>query len=304
MKADLKVSVVIAAWNSEQFISKAIDSALQQKVSLEVIVVDDFSSDNTCEVVENYLDERVRLIKSNSNGGPGYARNIGFEAAKGKWIAILDSDDYFLPNRLSEMLNSDDGATDILIDNFYMCREGEQAFSPFYTNDELKTGNLSLAEFITGNADFMGKKTTGYVKPLFLKSFLVKTKVEYWPEVRIGEDYYFLASCLAANAVAKVLDFFGYVYTIRGDSISGQLTEGHISRFQWGDRKFVETYELNKSENAALKIRNRNLSNTKAYILLVKSIKRKKILKSLSIAVINPTACRLLWLPIRKRLLS
>ena len=150
----------------------------------------------------------------------------------------------------------------------------------------------------------MGKKTTGYVKPLFLKSFLVKTKVEYWPEVRIGEDYYFLASCLAANAVAKVLDFFGYVYTIRGDSISGQLTEGHISRFQWGDRKFVEMYELNKSENAALKIRNRNLSNTKAYILLVKSIKRKKILKSLSIAVINPTACRLLWLPIRKRLLS
>ena len=101
MKADLKVSVVIATWNSEKFISKAIDSALQQKVSLEVIVVDDFSSDNTCEVVENYRDERVRLIKSNSNGGPGYARNIGFEAAKGKWIAILDSDDYFLPNRLS-----------------------------------------------------------------------------------------------------------------------------------------------------------------------------------------------------------
>lgn len=304
MKTDLEVSVIIAAWNSEKFISKAIDSVLLQKVSLEVIVVDDFSSDKTCEVVESYADQRVRLIKSDSNGGPGYARNIGFEAAKGKWIAILDSDDYFLPNRLSEMLNADDGATDILIDNFYMCREGEQTLYPFYNDDELKTGNLSLAEFISGNVEFMGKKTTGYVKPLFLKSFLVRTKVEYWPEVRIGEDYYFLASCLAANAVAKVLGFYGYVYTIRGDSISGQLTEEHISRFQWGDRKFVKMYDLKKSESVALEKRNRNLSNTKAYILLVKSIKRKKILKSLFIAVINPAACRLLWLPIRKRLLS
>ena len=108
MKVELEVSVIIAAWNSEKFISKAIDSALQQDINLEVIVVDDFSNDNTCRVVENYKDERVRLIRSSKNGGPGAARNIGFSAAKGKWIAVLDSDDYFLPNRLNTMINSDD----------------------------------------------------------------------------------------------------------------------------------------------------------------------------------------------------
>ncbi|MDO6835607.1 glycosyltransferase family 2 protein [Pseudoalteromonas carrageenovora] len=304
MKVELEVSVIIAAWNSEKFISKAIDSALQQDINLEVIVVDDFSNDNTCSVVENYKDERVRLIRSSKNGGPGAARNIGFSAAKGKWIAVLDSDDYFLPNRLNTMINSDDGTADILIDDFYMCLGDPNELKPFYTNNELKKGNLSLAEFIAGNSDFMGKKTTGYVKPIFLKSFLITNKVRYWPEVRIGEDYYFLASCLAAKAKAKVVEVCGYVYNIRGDSISGKLNQEHIDKFQWGDKKFADMYLFQPLEYKAFKLRSRNLSKTKSYISLVESIKNKKVLKSLCIVIANPRACSLLWLPIRKRLLN
>lgn len=304
MNDAIDVSIVIAAWNSEKFIKKAIDSALLQNVNLEVIVVDDMSDDNTCKVVESYEDSRVKLFRSLKNGGPGAARNIGFKAAVGKWIAVLDSDDYFLPNRLSEMLALDNGSTDVLIDNFYTCEVNKHELIPFYENDELRTGDLSLAEFIRGNADFMGKKTTGYVKPLFLKSFLDNSRVEYWPEIRIGEDYYFLASCLANNAKVKVLDFFGYVYSIRNDSISGKLSQNHMAKFQWGDDKFKNMYTLQKLASRAQNKRSRNLSKTKSYMLLVESIKEKKILKSLSIVVANPRACSLLWLPIRKRLLN
>ena len=83
MSNAIDVSIVIAAWNAQDFILTAINSALAQKgVSVEVLVVDDASSDSTCAVVESVKDLRVKLLRSEKNGGPGAARNIGFAAAQ------------------------------------------------------------------------------------------------------------------------------------------------------------------------------------------------------------------------------
>jgi glycosyltransferase involved in cell wall biosynthesis len=91
------VSVVIPAYNAEQFIAEAIQSVLDQTHEVtEIIVVDDGSADNTSEVAAGYA--RTRVIKQ-PNGGPGAARNTGIKAASGEWIAFLDSDDLWLPRK-------------------------------------------------------------------------------------------------------------------------------------------------------------------------------------------------------------
>ncbi len=98
-----RVTVVIPAYNSEAFLADAIDSALAQEYDgeIEVIVVDDGSTDGTAVVAGRYPE--VTLF-SQPNQGPGVARNVAIEAATGEMIAILDSDDLMLPGRLRKQV--------------------------------------------------------------------------------------------------------------------------------------------------------------------------------------------------------
>lgn len=98
--AQALVSVVMPAYNSEQFIREALDSALAQDYSaLEIIVVDDGSIDTTRELVQSY-GGRVRLL-TQANQGSAAARNLGIRNALGQYVAFLDADDVWLPNKIS-----------------------------------------------------------------------------------------------------------------------------------------------------------------------------------------------------------
>lgn len=105
MPSDPRVTVFIPAFNRQDYIGLAIDSILAQDFTdLEVLVVDDGSTDSTPELVESYDDSRVRLERSTENAGIPAARNRGLAAARGEYIALLDSDDYSYPGRLSRQV--------------------------------------------------------------------------------------------------------------------------------------------------------------------------------------------------------
>lgn len=90
------VSVIITMYNSESFVEHAIQSVLQQDphgLNIELIVVDDGSTDASCQVVKNMQHQAIRLISLPVNGGQALARNEGLKEAKGQWIQFLDSDD-------------------------------------------------------------------------------------------------------------------------------------------------------------------------------------------------------------------
>ncbi len=97
------VSVIIPTFNRAHHISRAIDSVLAQDLhNFELIVVDDGSTDNTRELVEVYGDSLRYIVQGNQ--GPGAARNAGVNQATGEWIAFLDSDDVWLPNKLAQQV--------------------------------------------------------------------------------------------------------------------------------------------------------------------------------------------------------
>jgi protein involved in polysaccharide export with SLBB domain/GT2 family glycosyltransferase len=106
-------SVVIPAFNAEPYIADCVDSVLcQTEADLEVIVVDDGSTDSTATIVRSYADPRVRLVQR-VNGGLATARNTGIAAASGQLIAFLDADDRWLPTKLAHhraALEADPGA--------------------------------------------------------------------------------------------------------------------------------------------------------------------------------------------------
>jgi glycosyltransferase involved in cell wall biosynthesis len=99
------VSVVIATYNYGAFLPKALDSVLTQTFAdYEIIVVNDGSTDNTDEVVKPYLEHpKVRYYKK-ANGGQATAKNLGISKAKGEYVAFLDADDFWLPEKLERQL--------------------------------------------------------------------------------------------------------------------------------------------------------------------------------------------------------
>jgi glycosyltransferase involved in cell wall biosynthesis len=100
-ESDLKISVVIPSWNRADFLPNAIDSVLNQTIPVyEVLICDDGSTDNSKHIVELFGDARVKWLPGDHVGMPAVPRNRGIRAAKGDWIAFLDSDDIWLPDKL------------------------------------------------------------------------------------------------------------------------------------------------------------------------------------------------------------
>lgn len=101
------VSVITPSYNSAQFISKAIRSVLNQTFTdWEMILVDDCSTDHSVAVIQSFIeqDSRIKLISLSHNSGAAVARNRAIAAAQGRYIAFLDSDDSWLPNKLETQL--------------------------------------------------------------------------------------------------------------------------------------------------------------------------------------------------------
>ncbi|WP_441296495.1 glycosyltransferase family 2 protein [Bacillus sp. FJAT-45066] len=102
------VSVITPSFNSERFIKDTIASVISQTFNnWEMIIVDDGSSDNTIKFVKEVIkhDPRIKLIQLHQNSGPAIARNVALEHAKGRYVAFLDSDDQWLPEKLEKQLN-------------------------------------------------------------------------------------------------------------------------------------------------------------------------------------------------------
>ncbi len=104
-KNDLKVSVIVRTYNSANFVCFAIDSALNQtldKKFYEIVVIDDGSKDTTLDILKKY-GKKIRLIKQ-KHLGPTESTNNGILKSRGQYIALLDSDDYFVKNYLEKMI--------------------------------------------------------------------------------------------------------------------------------------------------------------------------------------------------------
>ena len=133
-------SVIIPAWNSAATLARAIDSVLvQDGVELEVIVVDDASTDHTADILAAYAG-RIRVLTQPGNRGVAAARNLGAQAARGRWLAFLDADDIYYPDRLGAHARwlAEDPTLDFLTGDYH------------YTDALLKVTGTSMSKTEVG----------------------------------------------------------------------------------------------------------------------------------------------------------
>lgn len=197
MQQDL-VSVIIPAYNAEKYVGDAINSVLNQTYPyIEIIVIDDASCDNTAGVVQSVKDERVRLVRHQENMGPGGARNTGIETARGRWIAELDADDQWAPQRLERLLATIEAVSDsyFVADNFLWCFDTPKGLKPWVSRfKQLKIVldnsilDVDLAEFVKIGAPA--------ICPIIPLKFVQDNNLRYISRCYLGEDFEFYCQLL------------------------------------------------------------------------------------------------------------
>jgi succinoglycan biosynthesis protein ExoO len=298
------VSFIIAAYNAAATLSKAIDSALAQRgVSVEVIVADDCSTDDTRAIAESYADRNVRLLALARNGGPSVARNAAISAATGRWLAVLDSDDTVAPDRLLRMISrAENAGAEIAVDNLRVVRtDGTPPETMFAENALSDMPQLTLPAFIRSNALFQTTHNFGYLKPIFQRAFIEHHQQRFDESLKIGEDYLFLASAMALGGRCVFEPVAGYDYHIRDGSISRVLSLHHIDAMIEGDKAFLRKHPLDAEAAAAQEFRATSLRRGRAFLVLVQNIKDRSILGTIRTAWGTPSAVGHLSMPIAAR---
>ena len=123
-----KVSVVMPAWNADRTIKYAVESVLGQTYrDLELLVCNDASHDDTSKILSSFTDDRLRVLHNNTNLGEGGARDRAIAGARGEWLAVIDADDVWLPERLEKLIAALDSQTDVMVfDDIYDCHDAPE----------------------------------------------------------------------------------------------------------------------------------------------------------------------------------
>ena len=145
-------SVVIPTYNHGKYLSRCLQSVLDQTcTNWEAIVVDNHSTDDTEDVMNSFTDERFTYLKVHNNGVIAVSRNVGIKAAKGEWIAFLDSDDWWTSNKLKACLNCINNTVDLLYHDLQIIPRRSLPFSNILKGRQLKYPVL-IDLLVGGNA--------------------------------------------------------------------------------------------------------------------------------------------------------
>jgi succinoglycan biosynthesis protein ExoO len=201
MPMSCAVSVVIPAFNSGTTLPCAVHSVLRQDLrDFELLIIDDGSTDATAQVAREFTaDSRVRVISLASNRGKPHAMNIATAEAAGRWIAVLDADDWYADDRLSTLLEAGErSGAQFVADNQCVYDEGaDQVVRTAFavTADERR---LDKASFVAGcdpYADF----DLGMLKPMVRVDFVRRAQIAYRENARLSEDFLYLVEFFAAG---------------------------------------------------------------------------------------------------------
>lgn len=217
----MTVSIITPCYNAESTIKETIDSVLSQTYQdWEMIIVDDCSKDSSADIIKAYVEKDCRIIyfkTEKSSGSPTKPRNIAIEYASGRYIAFLDSDDIWLPNKLEEQIKlfeTDDVA--VVYSNYEKITEDGKRNSRIV----IAPNTVNYKELLKGNV--IGNLTGIYDTQKAGKVFCQKQH---------HEDYLLWLNVLKQGHIAKNTNTVTALYRVREQSVSSNKLK--VIRWQW-----------------------------------------------------------------------
>lgn len=238
------VTIILPAYNAEKTIARAIESALSQEYTdLEVIVVDDGSSDSTLNVCKALADKDNRLkVLHINNSGPSAARNYGLSRANGEFICFMDADDEMSSTMISQMTSNMQDDIDLVACGYKVrSNNGEQAFEQRL--DDKTYSNDHLYEFIGKLQE--AKAFNPLWNKIFRRSIIDGNNLKMDTSVDMGEDFLFVVDyCEKSKKNYKTLSSPLYNYELSNNGL--QVTANRNKNL---DRRLSQLEQLNKIFN-------------------------------------------------------
>lgn len=202
------ISIIVPIYNAEKYIKKCLDSIINQtKKEIEIILINDGSTDNTENIIKEYKDKRIKYFK-NTNHGIGYTRNFGIDKSTSKYIMFLDSDDYLEKTACEELFKkAEKDNLDIVISDFYKVYEDriEVIKLPSFKDSSLKENPDILTEYLNPWAKLYNSK-------------LVKdNNIKFVEDLKYEDAPFVIEALDKAKKIGKVNKPLNY-YVIHGNS--------------------------------------------------------------------------------------
>ena len=218
-------SIIIPVYNVEHYLTRCIDSILQQDFQdFEIILIDDGSNDYSPKICDDYhlKDERVITIHTKNNG-VSIARNIGINQSNGKWILFCDSDDWLEKNTLSNAYNIITTIECDIIQSGFRFIYPDKIIELFPQEDN--DYNISYLHFCT---------------MIIKKSFLKEKRIFFPEHISFAEDWYFKYSLYSSNPKIHYNSYITYNYFVNSNSVMNNINKKNI---------MDEIFIINKAEN-------------------------------------------------------
>ena len=203
------ISVIVPIYNSEAYLNKCIDSLINQtKKDIEIILVNDGSTDASDKIIKSYKDKRIKYYK-NKNNGIGYSRNFGIDKSNSKYIMFLDSDDYLDIHACEELYKKiEKDKSDVVVSDFIKSHNG--------TDEIIKINDFKKTNLNKNSNILLDINLSPWNK--IYSSKLIKDNNIRFPEDIKYEDVLFVLECLdKANNISKLNKALNY-YIVRDNS--------------------------------------------------------------------------------------
>lgn len=225
------VSIITPSFNASKYIDLTLKSILSQTYSnWELIIVDDCSSDSTCEIVQQFIkqDSRIKLVKLEQNSGAAVARNTGIENAKGRFIAFLDSDDTWHPQKLEKQIE--------------FMEKNNYAFTYTQYHQVNEFGEVIGTLNFPKKVNYRTLLKTCIIGCLTVIYDTSKIGKVYFPLIRKRQDFALWLKILKKVEFAYCLEEDLASYTVRSDSISANKWKA--AQFNWKLYRDIEKLNI------------------------------------------------------------
>ena len=243
-EAEPDVTVIVPVYNSQATLRRAVASVLEQTLkNIQVLIVDDGSTDASLAVARTLasVDARVDVVAMPHNGGKARAMNHASVLARGKWIAVLDADDRYLPTRLATLVSAGEAQdVDLVADNQHHSDDATgRVVRAAFTAEGLGR-EVGLADFIA-HSNPAATFDFGILKPMVRASFIREHALAYYPDAKLAEDFYFMMEFFAAGGRAWLVHEPLYEWTLPFSPSARRWTGTGAGTWRYDYRNALQT---------------------------------------------------------------
>lgn len=285
-KDKVNISVVMPVYNNARTLMEAVNSVLMQTYrNFELIICNDNSTDETEDILRNITDKRVQIIHNPRNLGEGPTRDQAISRAHGEWLAVIDSDDAWAPERLEVMLREVAASKyKMIFDNIYACHDTPSGMIPWRVLRGKHAFGCNSKDPIDLSIETLINSEPMLIKPLlpliYVKQYNVHHSCQY------GADIDFFLQLLAHGLQLTYIPKAMYYYRITPGSMSAS-TNRFISMRETLENAlnhFKHAPKVQEALNRKISI----VSRKEQYIPIILSLKNKNIIKAIQLVIQSP----------------